>query len=208
VRNMEDVHGDQEVLAAGEDLEDADRAVVMLHGRGASARSMLQLADRLPEEAAYFAPQASNRTWYPNSFLEPRERNQPHLDSALEKVMSIVEDAADSVGRENVVLLGFSQGACLASEFLASNPDRYGGLIALSGGLIGEEVQDFSGDLEQTPVFMGCADNDPHIPLERMEETGEVFQEMNADVEEFIFEGSYHGILDEEVEKAEKIVRR
>jgi phospholipase/carboxylesterase len=205
---MKDVHGDQEVLTAGEDLEDADRAVVMLHGRGASARSMLQLADRLPEGAAYLAPQASNRTWYPNSFLEPRERNQPHLDSALQKVRSIVEDAADSVGRENVVLLGFSQGACLASEFLASNPDRYGGLVALSGGLIGDEVQDFSGDLEQTPVFMGCADEDPNIPIERVEKTEEVFQEMNADVEKFIFKGSYHGILDEEVEKAGKIVRR
>lgn len=106
------------------------------------------------------------------------------------------------------MLLGFSQGACLASEFVASNPERYGGLVAFSGGLIGEEVQEFSGDLEETLVFLGCAKNDPHIPLERVEKTEEVFEKLNASVDKYTFEGSYHGILDEELERAREIIQR
>lgn len=199
------VHEDQPVFEAGQELEDADKVVIMLHGRGATAESILQLADDLPE-AAYLAPQAARREWYPRSFLEPREKNQPHLDSALEEVDSLVEDAAEQVGRENVYLLGFSQGACLASEYAASNPDRYGGLILLSGGLIGEEVQEFEGDLEGTPVFAGCSDNDPHIPLERVEKTVEVLEALNADVEKYIFEGSHHGIVEYEVEKMKEML--
>ncbi len=194
------VHEGQETFEAGQDLQEADKAVLMLHGRGATAESILQLSERLPE-AAYIAPQAANREWYPHSFLEPREKNQEHLDSALELVDSLVSALAAAVGKENVYLLGFSQGACLASEYAASNPDRYGGLILLSGGLIGEEVQQFEGDLEGTPVFIGCSDNDPHIPLERVKETVRTLEEMNADVEEYIMEGSHHGIVEHEVER-------
>ncbi len=199
------VHEDQPVFEAGQELEDADKAVIMLHGRGATAESILQLADDLPE-AAYLAPQAARREWYPRSFLEPREKNQPHLDSALEKVGSLLEEVSEEVGRENVYLLGFSQGACLTSEYAASNSERYGGLILLSGGLIGEEVQEFEGDLEGTPVFAGCSDSDPHIPLERVEKTVEVFEELNADVEKYIFEGSHHGIVEHEVEKMKEML--
>lgn len=199
------VHEDQPVFEAGQELSDTDKAVIMLHGRGATAESILQLSDNLPE-AAYIAPQAARREWYPRSFLEPREKNREHLDSALEKVDSLVKDAAEQVGKENVYLLGFSQGACLASEYAASNPDRYGGLILLSGGLIGEEVQEFEGDLEGTPVFVGCSDNDPHIPLERVETTVEVLEELNADVEEYIFEGSHHGIVDHEIERIRQML--
>lgn len=199
------VHGDQTVVESGQDLEEADKAVIMLHGRGATAQSIIQLSEQLPE-AAYLAPQAANRQWYPRSFLEPRKKNQPHLDSALELVDSLVEKASDAVGRENVYLLGFSQGACLTSEYAASHPDRYGGLILLSGGLIGEEVQEFEGDLEGTPVFVGCSDNDPHIPLERVEKTVEVMESLNADVEKYIFEGSHHGIVDYEVEQIQEML--
>lgn len=204
---MTGIHSDQEVLTAGKPVEEADRAVVMLHGRGATAHGMLQLAEKLPE-AAYLAPQAANRTWYPNSFMEPRQENQPHLDSALEKVDSIVEKAAGSVGKQNVVLLGFSQGACLASEYTASNPDKYGGLVVLSGGLIGEEIQEFSGNLEETPVFIGCSENDPHIPIERVNQTEQVFNRLNAEVDKYIFEGSHHGIVEHEIEKTKDIIRR
>jgi phospholipase/carboxylesterase len=199
------VHGDQPVRRSGQELGEADRAVIMLHGRGATAESILQLSDQLPD-AAYIAPQAAEREWYPRSFLEPREKNQPHLNSALEKVDSLVEEAAEEVGRENVYLLGFSQGACLASEYAASYPGRYGGLIVLSGGLIGETVQEFDGDLEGTPVFVGCSDSDPHIPLERVEKTVEVFELLNADVEKYIMEGSHHGIVEYEVEKVREML--
>jgi phospholipase/carboxylesterase len=204
---MTDIHADGEVLTAGEELEEAEKAVIMIHGRGATAHSIIQLHRQLPD-AAFLAPQAANREWYPRSFLEPRERNQPDLDSALRKIDSLVEKALDEVGRENLFLLGFSQGACLASEYMASNPGRYGGLMALSGGLIGEEVREFSGDLEDTPVFLGCAEKDPHIPLERVNETEEVFHGLNADVEKYIFEGSQHGIVEYEVERITEMLER
>lgn len=202
----DNIHSDQPVQTAGQDLEDAEKAVILLHGRGASAGGMIQLSEKLPE-AAYFAPQALRRTWYPRSFLEPREKNQPHLNSALEKVDSLVENASEKVGKENVFLLGFSQGACLASEYSASNPGKYGGVILFSGGLIGDQVQSYTGDLKNTPVFIGCADNDPHIPLERVEETEEVFEDLNANLEKYIMEGSHHGIVDYEMEKAAELIK-
>lgn len=194
-------HSDQPVLKAGQELEEADRAVIMVHGRGATAQSILQLSEQLPE-AAYLAPQAANRTWYPNSFMESVEKNQPHLDSALEKLDELVENCASEVGKENIHLLGFSQGACLSSEYAARNPDRYGGLLIFSGGLIGEQVGRFSGSMDETPAFIGCADTDPHIPKERVDETEEVFEDLGAEVEKYIFEGSHHGIVDYEIEKA------
>lgn len=203
---MKKIHDEQKVLTKGLSLEDADRAVVMLHGRGASAQSMLQLVDDLPE-AAYLAPQASRRTWYPHSFLEPREKNQPHLDSALRKVEDTVEKASRLVGLENVVLLGFSQGACLASEYAASNPGRYGGVVLFSGGLIGDQLPEYTGDMEGTPVFIGCAEDDPHIPFSRVDETVEVFKDLDAEiVEKYVLEGSHHGIVEYELEKASEII--
>lgn len=198
-------HEEQKVIQAGKPLEEAEKAVIMVHGRGATANSMIQLESQLPE-AAYLAPQAKNRTWYPHSFMEPREKNQPELDSALNKVDQLVGKAATEVGLENVYLLGFSQGACLASEYTAQNPDKYGGLIAFSGGLIGKEAQKFSGDMEQTEVFLGCAENDPHIPKDRVNQTEDIFQKLNADVEKYIFEGSHHGIVDYELKRAREII--
>ena len=199
------VHTDTPIIESGQSLEQAEKAVIMIHGRGATAQSIIQLSEKLPE-AAYIAPQASNREWYPRSFLENREKNQPHLDSALEKIHELVEKASEKVGKENVYILGFSQGACLASEYVASNPGKYGGLILLSGGLIGEEVQKFEGDLQGTKVFIGCSDNDPHIPLERVNETEKIFQQLNADVEKYIMEGSHHGIVEYELEKASEMI--
>jgi predicted esterase len=201
----EKIHEDQPVQRSGLQLEEAEKAVIMLHGRGASAGGMIQLSENLPE-AAYLAPQASRRTWYPHSFLEPREKNQPHLESALRTVDSLVEKAANHVGKENVFLLGFSQGACLTSEYVASNPDRYGGAILFSGGLIGDEVGEFEGDLEKTPVFIGCSDNDPHIPLERVNRTEEVLEDLNGEVDKYIMEGSHHGIVEHEIERAAEII--
>lgn len=200
------IHKDQKILTSGQELEEAEKAVIMIHGRGATAQSILQLQDQLPE-AAYLAPQAAEKTWYPNSFMEPREENQPHLDSALEKIDQLIEKISEFVPVENIVLLGFSQGACLATEYAAQNPGRYGGVIAFSGGLIGDEIGEYSGDMKKTSVFLGCAENDPHIPLKRVNETEEVFTELSAEVEKHIFEGSHHGITDYEIERAEDIVK-
>jgi predicted esterase len=203
---VEEIHDGQKVLTKGLSLEEADKAVVMLHGRRASAQSMLRLTDQLPE-AAYLAPQASKRTWYPRSFLEPREKNQPNLDSALRKVKGTVEKASDFLGLDNVVLFGFSQGACLASEFAASIPEKYGGVVLFSGGLVGEEVQSFSGDMEGTPVFIGCAEEEPHIPFSHVDETEEVLEALNAEVvEKYVLDGSHHGIMEYELEKASEII--
>lgn len=199
------LHEGQEVLKSG-DAENFEKAVIMIHGRGATAHSILQLEKKLPK-ALYYAPQAANNTWYPRSFMNPVEDNQPYLDSALKKVYSLVEELKEKgFEQEDIFLLGFSQGACLASEYVARNPGKYGGLIVFSGGVIGETVKDYSGSMENTPVFIGCSDNDPHIPLERVNQTEQVFKEMDANVEKHVFEGSFHGITDYELEQARKII--
>ena len=199
------IHENWKVVSQGDRIEDTDRAVIMIHGRGATAESIIQLSDKLPE-AAYLAPQAENREWYPNSFLEPREENQPHLDSALEQLDSLIDEVSEHVPLDKIVLLGFSQGACLASEYAASNPGRYGGLVVLSGGLIGEKVQDYSGNLEETPVYIGCSEKDPHIPRERVDETEKKLTDLYADVEKQIFPGSSHGIFQPEIERSREII--
>ncbi len=198
------VHEEEEVLRKE---GSADKTVIMLHGRGATAHSIMQLEKQLPK-AEYVAPQAADNTWYPRSFMEPVGSNQPHLDSALRKVHGLVEEAAERVGKENAFLLGFSQGACLASEYVARNPDGYGGVIVFSGGLIGERVREHKGDMEGTPVFIGCSENDPHIPLERVDRTAQTFEGLGADMEKHVFEGSYHGITEYELDAAESIIGR
>ena len=204
-----DPHAGQPVEHRGAPLEDAERAVVLLHGRGARALGMLQFADDLPsEDTAFLAPQASRATWYPKSFLEPTSENEPHFSSALALVGDVIDDATDHVPRERVLLLGFSQGACLASEFVARNPDRYGGLVVFSGGLHGPEgtTWEYDGNLDETPVFLGCSDRDPHIPAERVHDTRDVFASMGADVTERIYEGMGHGVNEDELEYAAGMV--
>lgn len=191
------IHQDTELLEKGE----GEKNVILLHGRGASATGILQLADRLPE-AHYYAPQASSREWYPHSFMEPREKNQPHLDSALERIDSIVEKIPED---EKVVIAGFSQGACLATEYAASNPGKIDGVIGFSGGLIGKNVRKFTGEMEGK-VFLGCAEKDPHIPKKRVDETEKAFLNLGADVEKYIFEGTHHGIDDYEIQKASELI--
>lgn len=208
--NQPDPHADTPVETAGTRLEDADAAVVLVHGRGATAFSILQLAGELPADGvAYLAPQAANNTWYPQSFMAPMERNQPWLDSALAAVGDVVDRAGDAVGHDHVVLLGFSQGACLASEFVARNAREYGGLVALSGGLIGPEgtPRDYDGSLDGTPAFLGCDANDPHIPQERVHETAVVLDALGAAVTEQIYPALGHGINEDELAHATDVVR-
>lgn len=199
-----DPHRDQPVLAVGEPLEGAGAAMVMVHGRGATAASILDLAGLFQQPGfAYLAPQAHQNTWYPYSFLEPLERNEPWLSSALAKLRSVVEQVEQAgVPTERTILLGFSQGACLASEFAARNARRYGGVVALSGGLIGsdETPRDYPGSLDGTPVFLGCSDVDPHIPKVRVDESAEILERLGADVEKRIYPGMGHTVNDDEID--------
>ncbi|MCO5178214.1 MAG: alpha/beta hydrolase, partial [Thermomicrobiales bacterium] len=180
-------HQGQQVLVAGAAPAEATAAVILVHGRGATARGMFGLVNELPAETVtYAAPQAASQTWYPYSFLEPIERNEPWLTSALAAVGDVVDALADEgVPRERIVLLGFSQGACLSAEFVARNPQRYGGLIVFSGGLIGPPglARNDVGDIAGTPVFIGGSDIDPHIPLERMQETAAILEQIGGKVD-------------------------
>ncbi|AUV80970.1 phospholipase [Salinigranum rubrum] len=195
-------HQGQPIRYAGAPLRVADAAVVLLHGRGATARSILDLADACyVHGVAYAAPQAQYNRWYPGSFLAPRDSNEPELSSALAAVDAAVSDVTSSVPPERVVVGGFSQGACLAAEYVARNPRRYGGLVVLSGGLVGPEGTDFEygGDLAGTPVFLGCSDVDPYVPLERVHASRDAFESLGGDVTERIYEGMAHTTTDDEL---------
>ena len=207
---MDDPHADQPVETAGVPLADAEAAVLLTHGRGATAAGMLDIARQLGVDGvAYRALQARRRAWYPNSFMAPVESNQPHLASALaflDRTVDAVREAG--LTRDRIVVVGFSQGACLASTYVARNPTRYGGLAALSGGLIGPDGTDFAfdGDLDGTPVFLGCSDVDPHIPVERVHETRDVLGGMGADVTERIYEGMGHTVNRDELDHVRDVV--
>ncbi len=211
-------HSDQPIEYAGPTLADASAAMVLIHGRGARASGMLGLANEVGhDDVAYFAPQAQRGTWYPNSFLADLDSNQPHLDSALDLVDHLVADIVagevgdgdgDAVPRDRIILLGFSQGGCLATEYAARNAARYGGVVALSGGLIGPEgtARDYDGSMDGTPVFIGCGDQDQHIPVDRVEETARVFEMLDADVEKRLYEGVGHTVLEDELEYVRALV--
>jgi predicted esterase len=200
------------LYAAGTPLQDAAAAVVMIHGRGGSAPDILGLAASLPVEAvAFLAPQAVGNTWYPHRFIEPTAANEPQLSAAVSTVAAVV-GAAEAAGlpAERIVVLGFSQGACLATEFAARHPRRYGGIVGLSGGLIGTdaEVEDHAGDLAGTPVILGCSDVDFHIPLDRVKATTRVLGAMGAIVDETIYPGMGHGIVPDEVRRVRDLLER
>lgn len=196
-------HQGQPTRTAGAPLETADAAVVLVHGRGATAEGILGLANELDREAvAYRAPQAAGQTWYPNSFLAPVATNEPGRSSGLERINDLVaEAAAAGLPTERTILAGFSQGACLASEYVARHPRRYGGLAALSGGLIGASVEKtaYQGDLAGTPALLGCSPDDPHIPAARVHETAAVLEELGASVDTRLYEGLGHAVNDDEL---------
>lgn len=200
---MDDPHGDQPIRQRGPELTAAAGAIVFVHGRGATADSILGLYDEIGHPSvAGLAPQAANSTWYPNPFMQPRERNEPGITSGMAAIDRTVEQAvAAGIDREAIAIVGFSQGACLTSEYLAQHPERYGAAGVLSGGVIGAEVdpEAYDGSLAGTPVFIGCSDTDPYIPLERVHETRAVFEELGASVTEEIYEQRPHGVYEEEL---------
>ncbi len=204
-------HQGLDPATAGADPGEAEAAMILVHGRGASAQSILMLADELNEpQVHYVAPQASQFTWYPQSFLAPTERNQPGLNSGLQTIHDLIEELAErGFKREKIILTGFSQGACLASEFAARHPARYGAVVALSGGLIGDAVSDenYSGSMEGTPVFLGCSDIDPHIPVERVYDTERVFRKLEAEVSRKIYPGMGHTVNEEELNHMKNLVQ-
>lgn len=196
-------HQGQPIVTAGRPLAQADAAVVMIHGRGATAESILTLADEFGRpELAYVAPQAAGHTWYPYSFMAPSQQNEPSLSSALEVLEGVLAKLeAEGIPPERTILLGFSQGACLTLEFAARHAQPFGGLVALSGGLIGPPGtrRDYAGSFEGTPVFLGCSDRDPHIPEERVRESAGIFRRMEAQVTERIYPGLGHTVNEDEL---------
>lgn len=194
---------DIRVLTTGAPLARARAAMVLLHGRGGTAEDILSLAEALAApDIAYLAPQASGSTWYPQSFLAPIEQNEPSLSHALAAVGAVVDTVAHAgLAAERVVLLGFSQGGCLALEYAARNARRYGGAVGLSSGLVGPPgtPRDYTGSLAGTPVFLGCSDVDAHIPEWRVHESAQVLRGLGAEVTERIYPGMGHLINDHEI---------
>ena len=196
-------HQGQPLLLAGESYDQAKAAMVMMHGRGATARDILELVSDLKQPGfVYLAPQAAGNAWYPNSFLAPLDSNEPELTSALltiENILVKLEEAAIPI--EQTIILGFSQGACLTLEFVARNARRYGGVVGLSGGLIGPDgtPRDYPGTLAGTPIFLGCSDNDPFVPKERVEFSAAIMQKLGGDVTAKLYPNLAHTVNPDEI---------
>ncbi len=209
-RTVQGPHQHQPILYAGEPLERARAAMVMLHGRGATAQDILLLANDLAGTGfAYLAPQAAENSWYPNRFLAPLVSNEPWLSSALSLVEAVLAQvSAAGIPPERTILLGFSQGACLMLEFAARHARRYGGLAGLSGGLIGPEgtPRDYSGSLEGTPVFLGCSATDFHIPKERVLETAEVLRGLGGQVTAKLYPDLGHEVNADELDRVRQLL--
>lgn len=206
----QDPHGGRESRTGGAGLADAGTAIILLHGRGASADDIFPLGRVLaPEGVAFLVPQAAGGAWYPESFLAPIKQNEPWLSSALGVVGRALKEAVDAgIPAEATIIAGFSQGACLATEFVARHPTRYGALLAFTGGLIGPPLMEFphEGDLDETPVYLSAGDTDPHVPWRRMEATREVLERMRARVTLRRWSGRPHTILPEEIEEAKRLI--
>ncbi len=206
----EDPHAGQPVIEAGLPLGQAPAAVIMVHGRGAGPENILDLVPRLERpNLTYLAPSAANRTWYPRSFMAPIASNEPGLSSALGVLASLLARIeAAGIPRSRVVLLGFSQGACLAAEFAVRHASHFGAVVVFSGGLIGPPGTrwDFDGSFDGTPVFFGCSDVDAHVPASRVLESADVFTRMGADVTRRIYPGMGHLINEDEIAFAQLLL--
>ena len=204
---MQDPHLGQPVLMAGEPLGRARAAMLMVHGRGARAEDILSFAEQFNQpDFVYLAPQAAENTWYPNRFLVPMEQNEPWLSSALAFVdRTLSQIITAGISYKQVILLGFSQGACLALEFAARNARYYGGIVGLSGALIGPDntPRNYPGSLAGTPVFLGCSDVDFHVPKERVDQTADVMRTLGGEVTEHLYPNMDHTVNQDEI----KIVR-
>jgi phospholipase/carboxylesterase len=208
---MLDPHAHMPVDHAGHDLKDASCAVILLHGRGSSAEDILGLADAFYDERiSFLAPQAANNTWYPYSFLAPIEQNEPWLSSAIAKVANLIQSCVTAgIQRSSIVICGFSQGACLATESVARHPAHYGALIAFTGGLVGPSDLELhhEGLLAGTAALLSSGDPDPHVPWSRVQASARELERMRAQVELMRHAGRPHTILDKEVAAARSLIQ-
>lgn len=202
----------KKIVTAGLKLSDAEKVLVMVHGRGGSAEDILSLAGYLPvHDFALLAPQATNNTWYPYSFMAKPSENEPWLSSALALLQDVVKDITGAgISTQNIYFLGFSQGACLTLEFTTRHAARYGGIVAFTGGLIGDKLyaQNYSGHFSGTPVFIGTSDPDPHVPVARVNESAAMMEKMNATLTKKIYPNMGHTISQDEINTVNEIIFR
>jgi phospholipase/carboxylesterase len=198
------------IVTAGKELSATSKVLIMLHGRGGSAEDIISLSSYLNvKEYSLIAPQATNDTWYPYSFLAPPTQNEPWLSSALALLGELLNDVySKGVPSENIYFTGFSQGACLTLEFVTRNANEYGGVVAFTGGLIGDRIysENYKGDFHRTPVFIGTSNPDPHVPVERVYATSNILRDMNAAVTEKVYNNMGHTISEDEIDNANKVV--
>ena len=197
------------MLEAGEGLGQARAAMILVHGRGATAQDIMTIAAEVIRPGfAYLAPQAAGNAWYPNPFTAPLESNEPYLSSALDVVETLLARVEETIPAARVILLGFSQGACLTLEFAARHARRYGGVVGLSGGLIGPDgtPRDYAGDFGATPVFLGCSDVDPHIRKDRVIEAADVFTRLGARATMRLYPGMGHTVNQDEIDAVREVV--
>jgi predicted esterase len=196
-------HQNQPHAASGAPLETATAAIVMVHGRGATPEDIIRLAMEVDRPGfAYLAPRAADRSWYPYRFMAPIEENEPGISSGLQAIEALLSTLAENdIPSEKTILLGFSQGACLALEYAARHARRYGGVVGLSGGLIGPDTspRDYPGTMDGTPVFLGCSDVDPHIPKERVTESAQILEQMGAEVTARLYPNMGHTVNRDEL---------
>ena len=197
-------------IAAGKELHAQSKVLILLHGRGGSAEDILSFSSHLEvKDFALLAPQATNHTWYPYSFLAPPAQNEPWLSSALSLLKELVDDVTGKgVTTERVYFCGFSQGACLALEFVARNANHYGGIAAFTGGLIGDKIytENYKGDFKGTPIFMGTSNPDPHVPIERFHASAKILRDLNAAVTEKAYNNMGHTINEDEIDNANRLM--
>jgi len=198
------------ITTGGKDISEAKKVLILLHGRGGNAQDILSFAKNLnTEDFALFAPQATNNTWYPYSFLATPTQNEPWLSSALDILYELLEYIkSKGIASENIYFGGFSQGACLTAEFVTRNAEKFGGVVLFTGGLIGDKIysENYRGDFNGTPVFIGSGNPDAHVPVERVKKTQKIMVSMNAKVCIEIYEDRPHTISQDEIEKANQLV--
>jgi phospholipase/carboxylesterase len=191
-----------QILKKGKPLDTASKALILLHGRGGSAADILPLANHFNVEGFFIAaPQAPGNSWYPQSFMVEEHLNEPYLTNSIEKIKILIDEIAQHIPKEQIYLMGFSQGACLSLEITSRFATKYGGVVAFSGGLIGKTLNEkkYSGNFEETKVFIGNSDVDPHIPIERTKESAKLMEKMGAAVTLKIYPGMGHIINNDEI---------
>ncbi|MDD4385578.1 MAG: dienelactone hydrolase family protein [Bacteroidales bacterium] len=198
------------IQRAGKSLKEAEKVLIMIHGRGANARDILGLASHLNvAEYALLAPEATNHTWYPYSFMAKPEVNEPWLSSALDLLKEVIDEVAkQGITAEKTYFLGFSQGACLALEFATRYAQKFGGVVAFTGGLIGDKIyrENYSGNFNGTPIFIGTGNPDVHVPIDRVNDSVSILEKMNAKVDLQVLEGRPHSISPDEIEEANRLI--